>query len=80
MAMAPHRIRGVLKGHLAFYVYRDKSPKHEYRWTLVARNEYAIAASGEGYTNVADCVYAINLVTSKTGGIPIQAGPGVVLP
>jgi uncharacterized protein len=73
-----HPIRSVLKSHLWFYVYRDQSAKHEYRWTLYGANKLKIANSGEGYTNKADCVHALNLVATRTGsGINVQFAPGI---
>ena len=75
-----HRIRAVTKSHLWFFVYRDESRKREYRWALLAGNNYEIADSGEGYEHVADCLHAINLIVTKTHSIPIKTGPGVILP
>jgi uncharacterized protein YegP (UPF0339 family) len=73
-----HPIRRVTKGQLAFTVWIDGA--REYRWSLFAGNNYEIANSGEGYKHVADCVHAINLIATKTSGIPIRAGRGVTLP
>ncbi len=70
-----HRIRSVQKHHLSFYVFKDK--QGQYRWGLYAGNNYEIADGGEGYINKADCVYALNLVATKTGGVPINFAPGI---
>ena len=39
-----------------FAVYRDQSPKQEWRWRMQADNHEIIATSGEGYRNKQDCV------------------------
>ncbi len=73
-----HPIRTVQKQHLWFRVYRDRSAKQEYRWTLYAGNDLKIANSGEGYVNKRDCVHALNLVATRTGsGIPVRFDPGI---
>ncbi len=53
-----------------FYVYLDQ--QREWRWRLYAANNRIIANGGEGYHNKQDCIDAINLVASKTSGIPIH--------
>ncbi|WP_349367698.1 DUF1508 domain-containing protein [Salinarimonas sp.] len=52
-----------------YKVYKDAA--NEWRWTLYAANYRKIANSGEGYTNKADCLAAIELV-KKSGSAPIQ--------
>lgn len=53
-----------------FYVYPDNN--REWRWALYAANGNIIADSGEGYANKQDCVNMINVVATKTAGIPIR--------
>jgi uncharacterized protein YegP (UPF0339 family) len=62
--------------HLWFYVYRDATPRRDYRWRLIAGNSKRIANSGEGYRNLIDCEAAINLVASSDGK-PIRYAPGI---
>ena len=38
------------------HFYRDRSTKREWRWKLFASNGKKVAASGEGYANMKDCV------------------------
>jgi len=46
-----------------FQVYRDKSPRKEWRWRLVSSNNVdIIATSGEGYTRKESCLNGIAAV------------------
>lgn len=46
-------------------------PKQDWRWRLKSAN-HVIIASGQGYTNLADCLNAINLMKSTTATTPVK--------
>lgn len=54
---------------MKYEVYKDTSYQH--RWRLKAANGKIIANAGEGYTNKADCLAAIQLVKGS-GSAPIE--------
>lgn len=54
-----------------FYLVR-KDTKGEWRWTLYAANGKAIACSGEGYQNKADCLSGIQLVKGSASAPVIE--------
>lgn len=54
---------------MRFYVYQDRAG--EWRWRLYAANHRVLADSGEGYLNKQDCIDALNIVATQSGGVPI---------
>jgi uncharacterized protein len=54
---------------MRYQVYKDA--QGQWRWRLFAANNQNIANSGEGYTNKADCLSAINLVKGSANA-PVQ--------
>ncbi|ANP47121.1 DUF1508 domain-containing protein [Candidatus Viadribacter manganicus] len=54
-----------------FYVYREQSPRRDYRWTLYAANGRKIANSGEGFVARAGCYRSMQLLIGLDN-IPIR--------
>ena len=50
-----------------YEMYQDEDG--DWRWRLRAVNGAIIACSGEGYTNLGDCLHAIGLVKNSGGAI-----------
>jgi len=56
----PKRGEKTMKKALTFEVYKDKAD--EFRWRLKAANGQNIGSSGQGYSQKADCMHAIEVI------------------
>lgn len=57
-------------------VYRDKSAKKEWRWTIYAGNNRAMANGGEGYNNRMDALNGLRRITGSDFVFAPDSGPG----